>query len=376
MRIGLNAHLLTGADQPGYRRAGIHGYIQNLLANLPAAAPGVDFTAFVGSGDPPPSPAIRIRRTRWAGKSPGRRILWEQFAQPFQLGGLDLMHELAFVAPLLMPRPYVVTVYDLSFLRYPERLTRSRRLYLRLFTRISCQRARRVIAISQSTADDVAQLLHIPRARIDLAQPGVEPRFQRLPAAMVDAFRAAQGLPDRFFLFIGTLEPRKNLPMLLRAYAALPAADRAAIPLILAGGKGWLSDDIPRTIAACKLEHDVTLPGYIADDMLPLWYNAAHTFVYPSVYEGWGLPVSEALACRTPVITTTASSLPEAAGRAGLCLPPDDIPAWTETLAQAIHDPHWAANRSAQAVDHGTAFTWQRTAEQTVASYRRALTRP
>ncbi len=373
MHIGLNAHLLTGADQPGYRRAGIHGYIQQLLAHLPAAAPDAHFTAFVGSGDPPASPAFSTRRARWAANSPSRRIVWEQLAQPFQLGGLDLVHELAFVAPLIMPRPFVVTVYDLSFIRYPERLTHTRRLYLQTFTGLSCRRSRRVIAISQSTADDLVTLLHIPRERIDLALPGIDPRFTRLPDATVAAFRASHRLPERFLLFLGTLEPRKNLPMLLRAYAALPTADRSAVPLILAGGKGWLSDDIPRTIAECSLQVDVQLPGYIPDDELPLWYNAAETFVYPSIYEGWGLPVTEALACGTPVITTTESSLPEAAGEAGLCLPPLDIPGWTAALARAIHDPEWRRDRGTRGQIHAAQFSWARTAEQTVASYRRAM---
>ncbi|MHB8627284.1 MAG: glycosyltransferase family 4 protein [Aggregatilineales bacterium] len=371
MRIGLNAHLLNCAD--GYRRAGIHGYIYQLLAHLPAAAPDWQFTVFVGAGDPPDAPQFTIKRSRWNTERPTRRILWEQLAQPFQLGGLDLIHELAFVAPVVMPRPFVVTVYDLSFLRYPERLTRTRRLYLRRLTDYSCRRARRVIAISQSTADDLTNLLHIPSAKIDLAVPGVEARFQPLPAAEIEHFRAQKGLPDRFMLFVGTIEARKNLPVLLRAYAAVPAADRAIVHLILAGGKGWLSDDVPRTVEQFGLGDTVHLPGYVADKDLPLWYNAAETFVYPSVYEGWGLPVTEAMACGTPVIVSTASALPEAVGEAGLCVPPDNVPAWTDALAKAIHDPTWRTEYGERGQTRAAGFSWANTAAQIVASYRRAL---
>src|SRR5260221_7978827 len=231
--IGLNAHLLA-ADKVGYRRAGIHSYFAHLLAHLPDADPEFCYTVLVGAGTPPEHPALRVRHSRWSTDGPTRRILWEQVAQPWQLGGLDLVHELAFVAPLIMPRPFVVTVYDLTFLRYPDRLPLLRRLYLRLFTAISCRRARRVIAISQSTADDLVRLLGIPREKIDLAIPGVDPRFTTLPPAEVEAWRRHNGLPDRFLLYLGTLEPRKNLPLLLRAYAALPPADREAVPLILA----------------------------------------------------------------------------------------------------------------------------------------------
>ncbi len=373
MRIGLNAHLLASAA--GYRRAGIHGYMYQLLDHLPAAAPDSTFTVFVGAGDPPNHPQFTVRRAPWENDRPLRRIAWEQFRQPMQVGGLDLVHEMAFVAPLIMPRPFVVTVYDLTFLRYPDRLTASRRLYLRLFTKLSCMHARRVIAISQSTADDLATLLGVPRERIDLAMPGIEPRFRPLSRAEVERFRAAQGLPARFLLFVGTLEPRKNLPMLLRAYAALPAADRAATHLILAGGKGWLSDEIAATIERRGLQDTVHLPGFVADSDLPMWYNAAAGFVYPSVFEGWGLPVTEAMACGLPVIVSNVSSLPEAAGDAGIQLPPDAESAWTDAIARCIGDPLWRATASARGIERATQFTWARTAEQTVASYRKALSR-
>lgn len=373
MRIGLNAHLLNRADD--YRRAGIHGYIYQLLAHLPDAAPELQFTIFVGAGDPPKSSQFAVRRSRWNTERPTNRILWEQLAQPFQLGGLDLMHELAFVAPVIMPRPFVVTVYDLSFVRYPERLTRTRRLYLRLLTGYSCRRARRVIAISQSTADDLVTLLHIPREKIDLAIPGVELRYHPLSAADVAQFRVQKGLPDRFMLFVGTIEPRKNLPILLRAYAALPPTDRMAVHLILAGGKGWMSDDVPRLIEQLGLSDNVHMPGYVSDEELPLWYNAAETFVYPSVYEGWGLPVTEAMACGTPVITSNASSLPEAVGDVGQCLPPDDLAAWTDALAKAIHDSAWRTESGEQGRLRAAGFTWQNTAASTVVSYQKALAR-
>lgn len=367
--IGLNAHLLSA--ETGYRRAGIHGYIRQLLDHLPAVDPSWRYTAFVGKGVPPLN--FDTRQSRIATSDPLRRILWEQAAQPFLLGAFDLVHELAFVAPLIMPRPFIVTVYDLTFIRYPDRLPRSRRLYLRLFTKLSCQRARRVLAISQSTADDLTTLLGIPPDRIDLAIPGVDPRFHRLPADEIAAWRQAKGLPDRFLLFVGTLEPRKNLPVLLRAYAGLPHTQRAACHLVLAGGKGWMVDAIEQTIEQYGLTDTVHLPGFVPDDDLPLWYNAAEAFVYPSVFEGWGLPVTEAMACGKPVIVSDSSSLPEAAGDTGLRLPPDNIDAWTDALAHCMNNPPWRAEQGQRAIERAAHFTWARTAAQTVASYRKAL---
>jgi glycosyltransferase involved in cell wall biosynthesis len=369
--VGLNAHLLSA--ETGYRRAGIHVYIRQLLEHLPQVDPNWRYRVYIGRDGLSDDLGLEVQRARMRTAHPIRRIVWEQAVQPWQLGGLDLVHELAFVAPMIMPRPFVVTVYDLSFIRYPERLPRLRRLYLRLFTGMSSRRARRVLAISQSTADDLVALLKIPREKIDLAIPGVDPRFQPLPAAEVAAWRARKGLPDRFLLFVGTLEPRKNLPMLLRAYAALPAGDREACHLVLAGGRGWMVDEIDRVIDEYGLKATVHLPGYVSDDELPWWYNAADALVYPSVFEGWGIPVSEAMACGKPAIVSDVSSLPEAVGDTGLRLPPHDVAAWTEGLAGCISDNTWRGEQGELARMRAGRFTWLRTAEQTVNSYRRAL---
>lgn len=369
--IGINAHLLS--EQAGYRRAGIHGYIANTLRCLPDADPDLRYTVFVREGTPEATDRMQVRRSRLPTGWPPARILWEQAALPWQLGGLDLLHGMAFVTPVLSRCPTVVTIYDLSFVRYPDRLSTARRLYLQRLTGYSARRARRVIAISESTARDVEMLLGVPRARIDVAVPGVQERFQPLPAAVVAAFRERQGLPTRFLLYLGTLEPRKNLTVLLYAYARLPEALRREAPLILVGGKGWGLNELRATIVHLGLEEHVRLEGYAPDDDLPLWYNAATAFVYPSVYEGWGMPVVEALACGTPVIVSAASSLPEAAGDGGLALPPYDIDGWAQALERALTDAGWRAAAAERGLVHAAACTWEQTARVHAACYRRAL---
>ena len=210
----------------------------------------------------------------------------------------------------------VVTVYDLSFLRYPERLSAARRWYLRSFTALTCRRARRVLAISRSTAADLSKLLGVKPDKIDVTPLGYDrSAYRPLPSAEVERFRRKQGLPKRFWLFVGTLEPRKNLPMLLRAYAGLPRKQR--LPLILGGGKGWRAEEVFAAIKQYDLADSVKHIGFVPTADLPVWYNCAEAFLYPSVYEGFGLPVLEAMACGTPVITSAASSLPEVAGNAG-----------------------------------------------------------
>jgi glycosyltransferase involved in cell wall biosynthesis len=370
MHVGLNAHLLASAQS--FRRAGIHYYIYNLLAHLPLADPTLQATVFVGEGELPSLP-YAVRRSRLKTSRPLWRIVWEQLVQPFQLDGLDLLHALAFVAPLLIRRPFVVTVYDLSFMRYPERLPAARRLYLRALTGVSCRRARRVIAISRSTADDLSQLLHVPPERIDLAIPGVLPHFRKLPSADVEAFRAAKGLPQRFFFYLGTLEPRKNLPVLLRAYAALPESDRCAVHLVLGGGIGWMTETLPQLIERLGIAQTVHQVGYLPDSELVYWYNCAESFVYPSIFEGWGLPVAEAMACGVPPLISNVSSLPEAAGDVGIQLPPQDETAWCAALSRAIHDSAWRAEQSERAQARARHFTWLNTAQATLETYRRAL---
>ncbi len=330
MHVALNAQLLAG--QASYRSAGIHHYIDRLLRHLPQAGPELRLTIFTGARQPA-VPGAEVRRTRLPTRRPLVRIIWEQVLQPIALARLrpDLLHSLAFVSPVLGAPPTVVTVYDLSFKLMPERFRPAQRLYLNALTAYSCRRARRVIAISESTRADLQRYFGLARERIDIAYPGVEPAFRPLPNAAVESFRAKHGLPARFILHVGTLEPRKNLATLVRAFGALHAA-QPDLFLVLAGARGWWYQDLLRQVEQLGLAEAVVFPGYVPDEDLPLWYNAAAVFAYPSSYEGFGIPVAEALACGRPVVTTTAASLPEAAGEAALLVPPTDA----EALAAAL----------------------------------------
>lgn len=369
--VALNAHLLSGAAS--YRSAGIHGYLYNTLAHLPDAAPDLRFTALTGTGSPPEHPALAVCRARLPTDHPIARILWEQIATPFVLRRLrpDLLHGMAFALPFGWRGPAVVTIFDLSFMRYPGRLGSARRLYLRLAVRSAARRARRVLAISQSGRAEIAALLDVPEVRIDVAYPGVGPDFYPRPEGQVDAFRAREDLPERYILHLGTLEPRKNLTVLIRAYARLP--QRGAVKLVLAGGRGWRTEPVLALIEQLGLKDDVILPGFIPGSRLPMWYNAAQLLAYPSVYEGFGMPLVEALACGVPVVASDTTSLPEAAGPGGVLLPPGDVEAWSDTLSRLLDDPERRAELAARGREHARTFKWTQTARQTVDSYRRAL---
>lgn len=370
-RIAINAHLLSG--KLGYRTAGIHGYIYNLLAHLADAAPDDwQMTAFVGKDNPHNFKGLKMRQASLDTGSPLQRIIWEQLMQPSQMRSYDLHHALAFVSPLVNPLPTVVTVYDLSFIHYPQVLTTARRLYLRMFTALSCRRARHITAISHSTARDLTESLGIPPEKITVAACGYDDtRFKPAPREEVEAFRVQKGLPERFWFYVGTLEPRKNLSTLLEAYARLPVTER--LPLIIGGGKGWQYDDIFATWERHQLQDEVKFIGFVPADELHLWYNACETFVFPSVFEGFGLPVLEAMACGTPVIVSDASSLPEVVGDAGQKIAPLNVEAWAEALTRAHQDAGWRAESRQRGLLEAKRYNWQQTAIDTISSYQQAM---
>jgi len=366
-RIGLNAQLLS--SQKSYRAAGIHRHILGLLEHLPDADSRFLYTVFTGQDAPVPR-RLHAQRTSLATQRPISRILWEQAVQPTLASQFDLFHALAYVTPFLTRKPTVVTVHDLSFLHNPERFRAANRAYLRLFTRLSVKRAKRIIAVSQHTKTDVMQVYGLPADKIDVVYSGLDSHFRRAPQREVEEFRAAHGLPERFILYLGTIEPRKNLSTLIRAYAKVHPE---GIKLVCAGGRGWMYQDVFQTVEELRLSRDVIFPGFLPEEDLSLWYSAAEVFVYPSAYEGFGLPVIEALACGVPTITTNASSLPEAAGDAALMVPPDDSDALADTLAQLLGDPALQTDLALRGPRQAARFTWRQAACDTANVYAKAL---
>jgi glycosyltransferase involved in cell wall biosynthesis len=366
--VGINAQLLSGAA--GYRSAGIHGYSVELLRCLPSADERIRYTVFTVRTAASLVSGIPVRATRWPTSRPIARILWEQMLQPFAAGRerLDLLHGLAFVSPLVCPCPTVVTVHDLSFALFPELFRGANGAYLRLFTRISCRRATRIIAVSENTRADVMRLYGVPGERVQAVPEGVRPVFHPRSAAEIAEFRRARSLPNHFVLFVGTLEPRKNLATLIEAFSKI-----SNVKLVLVGGKGWYYDQIFASVERLGLNDRVILAGYVPNSDLPLWYNAADAFVFPSRYEGFGLPVLEAMACGTPTVTSTASSLPEVAGDAALTVAPDDVDALADALHRALTDTALRQELRAKGIARAAKFTWEETARRTVAVYHQAF---
>ncbi len=370
--VAINAHLLSG--DASYRSAGISTYISRLVEHLNDIPSPFRYEVFVGDEIPAPSDRIAVRRSRWSTHRPMRRVIWEQTVLPPLLRrmGASLLHAPAFVAPMVRVCPQVLSVHDLSFIRHPEFFRAANRLYLRAFTRLSSRRATAVLTISNATAREINRLLGVPSERIFTVYPGVSPDFYPRPDRDVARFRRERGLPDRFVLYLGTLEPRKNLVRLVRAFARLDLSD---VHLVLAGAKGWYFEGILAEVARLGLEDRVHLPGYVTSESLPFWYNAASVFAYPSIYEGFGIPVLEALACGIPTLTSSATSLPEAGGDATLQVSPLDEEAIATGLYRLLTDDELREEARVRGLAHASNFSWAKMAKETTEVYRWALAR-
>jgi glycosyltransferase involved in cell wall biosynthesis len=372
-RIGINAHLL--AEGESYRRAGVSRYIYNLIAHLSEADPGGDYTVFLNSRCAFRT-SYRQKRSRLPTETPSVRILWEQFFQPPQLvaARIALLHSPVNIQPLFLPCRGVITVMDLTFVVYPESFKPAQRLYQKVFTRLSARRASHLIAISGSTARDLTRFFAVPNSKITVIFPGVDAAYRPIrDESLLASFRLRHSLPKKFILSVGTLEPRKNLVTLLHAYAQFKRQANTNHKLVLAGGKGWFYQPIFAAVEELGLQGDVLFPGFVAEDELPLWYNTADVFVYPSLYEGFGLPPLEAMACGKPVAVADSSSLPEVVGDAALCIDPYQPEEWAAALLRLCQDASLRSDLAARALERAGQFSWTRMARETAQVYRDVL---
>ncbi len=373
MHIGINAHLL--AFTGNYRQAGLSRYIYEVLTRMPPLRPAARFTALTGNGPIPDEfptfPNLSLAPSHFpTGRAPVR-IAWEQVVMPLAATrlGLDILFCPVNVRPLLSPCPTVITVHDLIFLRYPKAFHPLKRFYLTALTGWSARHAAHVIAVSEATRQDVISLLGVAPRRVTTVHNGVGTQFAPISAEKKAAFRKAQDISGRSILYIGTLEPRKNVTILLEAFSRLiHNPDFADVTLLIGGSKGWYYDEIFATAERLGLSAGgrVRWLDRVPDDDLPLWYNIANVCAYPSLYEGFGLPALEAMACGIPVVASNTSALPEVVGTAGLLLDPNDARAWTNALTGVLGDADVASNMSEAGLKQASRFSWDRAAAETL----------
>ncbi len=292
-------------------------------------------------------------------------------------GSVDLFHSPDFTLPPLRRAKGVLTIHDLSFLRVPECADPAQRRYLSATVPRSARRADALLADSENTRRDIVELLGLPPHKITVVYPGVDPRFQ--PArddGEGERVMNRYGLSGPFILALGTLEPRKNLTRLLKAYAGLRAEAQAGEvipPLAFSGAVGWLVDEVFHLVDDLGLHDDVLFLGYAPDEDLPVLLRRASCLVYPSLYEGFGLPVLEALACGTPVVTSHVSSLPEVAGDVAVYCDPHSAADIARAMRQVLASAELRQSLAQQGPPQAGQFTWDEAARRVLAVYRAVL---
>lgn len=276
----------------------------------------------------------------------------------------DVLFVPAHVLPLLHPRNSVVTIHDLGYLAFPQAHPVARRLELHLTTLWSARAARRLIAISQATKADLVRHYGVAPDKVSVVAHGLAPQFRPADRAAIAAVQVRAGISGDYLLYVGTVQPRKNLARLITAFAQadLPST----LQLVIAGKRGWLTETIMRRAAEVGVAERVRFIGYVADADLPALLGGALAFVFPSLYEGFGMPVLEAMACGAPVLTSATSALPEVTGAAALLVDPRDAGAIAAGLTRLATDAGLRADLRERGLARAAAFTWERCAAETL----------
>lgn len=301
-----------------------------------------------------------------------RFIQGRRFSRRAESGRFDVYHEPNFLA-FRFSGPTVTTVHDLSWIRFPQAHPVERVRAMNRYFEPGLRRSSLILTDSEFVKREVMEVFGIAPERIVSIPLGVSPLFRRLGPAETAGVLAAQGLSHgNYLLTVGTLEPRKNLISALRAYARLPEASRRAFPLVLAGLKGWHSDELDREMAPLLASGQVRLTGYLSREDLAVVIAGATALVYPSIYEGFGLPPLEAMACGVPTIVSNVASLPEVVGDTGLLVDPHDHGGLRDAMARLIDSPELRAALADKALARSARFSWDTCYAATVAAYRRA----
>lgn len=364
MRIGFD---ITPLSVP---RSGVGTYTACLLDHLRQAGEEIVPLSHYPDGyrwspevDSPPSRPIN-------------KTAWMQFVLPWKLRrlGLDLCHFTNSVAPLWTPCPSVITIHDMTLWLHPSYHPRRRLAAMRPVIPLVARRAAAIITVSRSARDDIVRLLDVAPEKVTVIYEAPDAVFSPIhDEAALAALQRQYQLPSQFILHVGTLEPRKNLVRLLEAYAGLH--HHKAIPhhLLFAGQKGWHYQEIFAAVERLELGHAVHFMDYVSNRALAGLYNLADALVFPSLYEGFGLPVVEAMACGTPVITSPNGSLKEITADAAAYFIPEEVDSIATVIHQVLTAPSMQVDLKNRGLARAATFSWQQTADQTRQLYGRVI---
>lgn len=398
MRIGIDCLIL------GKQNTGIGRYLDNLVAELVIAHPDDEFVLFASdeSVEEKFGQAKNVSIVHLGASSPTQRRLVQQTTLGLIANRrrLDVYHGPDFYLPPFLKTPAVVTIHDLVYRLYPETFIPGKRLFARAFVPASIRRADHCIAVSDSTRSDLLRHEEVSEGEVSVTHLGVRHDvYYRRSSEEIARVVGKYGIRRPYVLFVGMIEPRKNLDTVVKAFDAVVRghisghsrensgedSGKSSVEhtrenirrqtlghsLVIAGSRGTAYDELCRLIAKRGLGERITFAGFVADNDLPALYSGASAFIFPSLYEGFGIPPLEAIACGVPVITSTASSLPEVVGNAGLLVDPLDETALAQAMARVLSDTDLAERLSHEGLERAKQFTWSETARLTYEVYHR-----
>jgi glycosyltransferase involved in cell wall biosynthesis len=371
MKVGIDGYAL------GVQHDGTEAHVRNLIRAVSRVDPHGDYTVFVNPSLRPGSvPGLECMRRVEVRPPLGLARLPFASSLAAMRAHVDVMH-VQFAAPLFCPARIVVTIHDIMFEHYPHFYSSVSLKQLRTRVPRTVLRAHTILTVSEFTKSDVIQRYRLPPERIVVAYPAPDPMFHPIPdQARLAAVRERYNSGEHFMLFVGALKPNKNVKTLVDAYIRLRRSGTVQHRLVLVGPGSMLDYDIFAPARDAGVASDLIATGFVPDEDLVALYNAADLFVQPSLFEGFGLPSLEAMACGTPVVTSTTSAIPEVVGDAALLVDPLDVEALAVAIARVLADPALRQDLSTRGLRRAAHFSWEATARTLVDVYRRAAERP
>lgn len=370
MRIAIDAHMV------GTRGTGNETYVVNLSKALASIDTTNEYRLYTYNPALLPGELLRPSNFSALRVRPALSAIRIPLSMPFLSwkDGHDLLH-VNYIAPPMCPCHTVVTIHDISYEFFPEFFSPRDRTLLSTFVPVSAKRASKIITVSNNTKQDIIERYGVDEDSIVVTHEAADPAFAQITdERLLRRVRDEYGISDDFLLAVGNLQPRKNLPRLVEAFADLIQSGAIRHQLVIAGQAFWRESEIIDLVEDKHLQDHVVFTGYVPREDLVLLYNAATLFLYPSLYEGFGLPPLEAMACGTPVITSNCSSLPEVVGDAALLIDPRDTEQLAQAVAKALSSDELRRELSLRGLERAKSFSWERTARETLSVYEEVLT--
>lgn len=368
MKIGIDARTLSV-------RGGPRTYVDNLIRTLPILDEKNEYIVFYNKKEF----LTKYENVKGVIVKPDNiyfQLIWDQVLLPISLKKekVDLVHNTKSSTSIINPCYSVVTIHDIIPIVYKQTEKFTNYLYWNLQIPLAAKHANQIITVSESAKKDIVNYYKIREDKISVIYNGVSEKFRIIESKKeLDQIKSLYSLPDKYILYVGTLQPRKNLPLLIKSYGKLVADKKITHKLLIVGREGWKYSAIFSLIKELHLEKDIIITGYIQDDDLPYIFNLANLFVYPSIYEGFGLPPLEAMACGIPVITSNTSSLPEVVGNAGIMINPYDVDCLAKVMFEALTNEGLRRDMIKKGLERSKLFSWEKTARETLKVYEETM---